>query len=121
MLFEDLIDKINQSADKLDFVTTRQYIESNYEQLEEKKHLLNTNARDILEFVLERINLGLTPISKPELATINTVNMYARNFNLNGIKLAVSRNSQLFMRSDITDYLNKDAKVLLEGMGIIEK
>ena len=121
MTLEDLIKKINESAEELDFSSTRVYIENNIERLKERKFLLNSNAREILKFVLERMESGYQPISRVELAAINTINMYAETFNLSGIKLTVKNNPQLFLREDVTDYLNQNARVILEGLKVIEK
>ena len=121
MTLEDLIKKINESAEELDFSSTRVYIENNIEMLKERKFLLNSNAREILKFVLERMESGYQPISRAELAAINTINMYAETFNLSGIKLTVKSNPQLFLRDDVTDYLNQNAWVILEGLKVIEK
>lgn len=121
MTLEDLIKKINESAEELDFSSTRVYIENNIEMLKERKFLLNSNAREILKFVLERMESGYQPISRAELAAINTINMYAETFNLSGIKLTVKSNPQLFLRDDVTDYLNQNARVILEGLKVIEK
>ena len=121
MRLDELIEKINTSAEELNFGTTRRYVENNYDLLKENKHLLNSNARDILTFVLERAETGIAPISRPEMAIINSINMYAKKFNVKGIKLAVKNNPKLFLRSDIRDYFNNDARIVLEGMGVVGK
>lgn len=119
MQLDELIHKINSSADELNFGSTRRYIELNYELLKDHKHLLNSNARDILTLVLERTETGNPPLTRPEMATINSINMYAKNFNVQGIKLVVKSNPKLFLRSDIADYFTNDAKLILKGMGVI--
>jgi hypothetical protein len=121
MQLEEIIDKINRSTENLDYGTARRYVEINYEILEEHKHLLNTNAREILSFVSERIESGHEPLTRAEMATINNINMSAKKFNLSGIKIAIKSNPTLFLRQDVVDYLNNDAKIILEGMGVIEK
>jgi hypothetical protein len=121
MKLDELIQKINTSAEELNFGMTRTYIEHNYELLKENKHLLNSNARDILTLVLERTESGYPPLSRPEMSTINSINTYAKKFNIKGIKLAVKSNPKLFSRPEITDYFNQDAKIILVGMGVIKE
>lgn len=121
MQINELIQQINNATEQQDYATARLYVENNYELLAEHKHLLNANARDILGIVNEWKEKGISPVSKVEMATINSVNNYAKRFNVRGVKLAVKNNPKVFLRPDITDYLNGDAKILLEGMGVIEK
>ncbi|GIO26960.1 hypothetical protein [Ornithinibacillus bavariensis] len=121
MQLEEIINKINQSTEELDFGTARRYVENNYELLKNQKHRLNTNAREILSFVSERFESGLQPLSRIEMAAINAINISAKKFNLSGVKLAIKNNPKLLLRHDVLDYLNSDAKILLESMGVIEK
>ncbi|WP_010094709.1 hypothetical protein [Ornithinibacillus scapharcae] len=121
MQLDEIIQKVNTSSENLEFGITRRYVENNYELLSENKHLLNTNAREILNFVLERIESGFPPLTRPEMATINSINNYAKQFNLRGVKLAIKGNPKLFIRPEIQSYLNQDAKAVLEGMGVLEK
>ena len=48
------------------------------------------------------------------------MNNYASKFDLRGLKLSVKNNSELLLRKDIRTYLNADAQIFLEGMGVIE-
>jgi hypothetical protein len=119
MQLDEVIEKINYATEQLDFSTVRRYVESNYEILESYKHLLTKNAREILNLVTNRLETGHPPLSRPQMVTINSINQYAKNLNIRGIKIAVKNNPKLFAREDIVDYFNKDAKIILEGMGTI--
>jgi hypothetical protein len=121
MNIKEIIDSINKSVEELDFVTARMYIERNIDSLVPHKNLLKSNAKDILNFLTERLQSGQSPLSRKDMITINTINSYAHKFNVKGIKLILKDNSKLVLREDIMTYLNSDAKVILEGMGAITK
>lgn len=118
---KDLINHINKSVEELDFITARKYIEENINYLNENKIYLKGNARELLNFLTKRIDSGIEPLKRSELATINSINISASKFDLRGIKFLIKENAQLLLRKDVMEYLNSDAKALLEGMGIIEK
>ncbi|MDF2605974.1 MAG: hypothetical protein K0S34_164 [Bacillales bacterium] len=120
MQLDELISKINQSVEELDFVTTRIYIEENVQILNENKNLLKKNARDLLEFITKRLDSGKEPFKRQELAVFNALNNYALKFDLRGLKVCVKDNAKLLLRDDVIYYLNSDAKILLEGMGVIK-
>ncbi len=117
----DLIARINNSVEELDFATARMYIEENIEVLNDNRSQLKSNARDLLEFLTKRIEAGHQPLTRKEMAVINTVNSYASKFDLRGLKIVIRDHSLLFLRNDIEAYLNTDAKIILEGMGAIPK
>lgn len=119
MELDELIEKINQCADEFDFVTARKYIEENIEILKNNKLSLNSNAREILNFLTEQLKSGVKPLSKSEINIINAINSYAYKFDLMGIKFLLKNNAQVFMKKDSMSYLNSDAKTLLSGMKVI--
>jgi hypothetical protein len=116
MNFQELISRVNNSVDELDFVTARKYIEQNLDLLKDKRPFLKSNARELLVF-LEKQNFE--PMKRKELAVINSINLYSTKFDLRGLKFAIRENSQLILRKDISLYLNSDAKALLESMKVI--
>jgi hypothetical protein len=121
MNIKEIIDLINKSVEELDFVTARMYIERNIDSLVPHKNLLKSNAKDILNFLSESLQSDQKPLTRKDMITINTINSYAYKFNVKGIKLILKDNSKLFLREDIMNYLNSDAKIILEGMGAITK
>ena len=116
---QELIAKVNQSTDELDFVSARVYIEENLQLLKEKQAKLNSNARELLTFLVSRMESGIKPLSRQELAVIHSINTYAANFDLRGIKFVMKDHAKLLFRKEVINYLNSDAKIILEGMGAI--
>ena len=121
MSIKELIKKINQSVDELDLVTTRKYIEANIEVLNDNKRFLKSNARELLDFLTSRLESGYEPLTREELATVNAINSYATKFDVRSIRMIIKGKEPLLIRKDFIDYLNSDAKIILEGMGAIEK
>ncbi|OMP68377.1 hypothetical protein [Domibacillus epiphyticus] len=121
MEFEELVRKINKHVEELDYFSARKYIEQNIDDLQQNKHLLNSNAREILMFLVDQINSGHAAMTRQELSAINAINEYSYKFDLRGIKMLLKNRAALFMREDIDGYLNKDAKEILTGMGAIKK
>ncbi|MET3698933.1 hypothetical protein SAMN05877753_110169 [Bacillus oleivorans] len=119
MDIQDLIAKVNQSTDELDFATARVYIEENLQVLKEKQAKLNSNARELLRFLVDQKESGIQPLSRQEMAVINTINTYATKFDLRGLKFLVKDHAKLLFKKEVVDYLNSDAKIILEGMGAI--
>ncbi|RLQ96897.1 hypothetical protein D9X91_07090 [Falsibacillus albus] len=119
MGFRELLKKIDQSVDNHDLVLTRVYIQENIDVLEENRHLLKGNARELFEFLYNQGQDGTKPLSRQEIITINSINSYASKFDLKGIKFCVKHNAPLMLRKDISHYLNADAKIILQGMGAI--
>lgn len=117
----ELTTTINKYVEDLDFGTARVYLEENATILSENKNRLNSNARALLEFIIDRQQEGVQPLTRKDMSIINATNSYASKFDLRGLKVMVRDNSQVFLRSDITAYLNADAKIILEGMGSISK
>ncbi|MEH7342647.1 hypothetical protein V7122_01980 [Bacillus sp. JJ1532] len=119
MQIQELISKINISVEELDLVTARKYIEENIDSLNGNKNLLKSNARTLLDFFT---NSSITKsLSRQDMATIHSINTYATRFDLRGLKLFIKDKAELLLRNDVVQYLNSDAKILLEGMGAIEK
>ncbi|RFU62841.1 hypothetical protein [Peribacillus glennii] len=121
MGIKELILKINQSVEELDLVTTRKYIEENLEVLNGNKNLLKGNARELLVFLTNRLESGYEPLTRGEMATVSAINSFASKFDVRSIKVTIKDKEQLFLRKDFIDHLNADAKIILEGMGAIQK
>jgi len=117
----DLVARINNSVEELDFAAARMYMEENIEILNKNRNYLKTNARDLLEFLTKRMEAGQQPLTRKDMAVINAVNSYASNFDLRGLKVVIRDHSLLFLRNDIEAYLNSDARIILEGLGAIPK
>jgi hypothetical protein len=117
----DLIARINNRVEELDFAAARLYMEENIEILNENRSHLKSNARELLEFLTKRMEAGQQPLTRKDMAVINAVNNYASKFDLRGLKVVIKDHSLLFLRSDIESYLNTDARIILEGMGAIPK
>jgi hypothetical protein len=117
----DLIARINNRVEELDFAAARWYMEENIEILNENRSHLKSNARELLEFLTKRMEAGQQPLTRKDMAVINAVNNYASKFDLRGLKVVIKDHSLLFLRSDIESYLNTDARIILEGMGAIPK
>ncbi len=116
---EELINQINKFVEDLDFVTARKLIEDNLEILKKHRISLKSNARELLKIIEERSEAGNDPISRQEMATLLAINSYASKFDVRSLKIIVKDKAALFLRKDIVEYLNTDAKVILEGMGAI--
>ncbi|WP_203246035.1 hypothetical protein [Sporosarcina beigongshangi] len=120
MEIQELLVKINQSIEKLDLISARTYIEKNMELLRKNKHHLSRNARELLDFLQSESNSTTNNYNRRELHMINTINTYATRFDVRGLRLSVKNNPDLLMKKDIRLYLNADAKILLEGMKVIQ-
>lgn len=121
MRTKDIITSINGFVDSLNFSTARKFIEENYELVSENRHLLNHNAREIFKFVEKHLNSEEEPLTRDEIRAITVVNTYATKFDLRGLKLTLKGKEQLFLKEHVLGYLNADAKILLEGLGVINK
>ncbi|QGH35851.1 hypothetical protein GI584_18110 [Gracilibacillus salitolerans] len=121
MRFSEIVKSINHATENLDLVTSRRYIEENLELLKEKRHLLNHNAREILSFMIKRQEAGYRNLDKKELASIRTVNLYAEQFDVRGIKLIIKEKPYLFFEKEAINFLTDDAKVILTGIGVVKK
>jgi len=121
MNLQELATKINACVEDVDLVAARKYMEENKELLKDNKSLLKRNARELFDFLLNSSKSNSKPLSREEVAATNAINLYATRFDIRGLKIAVKNHSELLLREDITPYLNKDARILLEGMGAIQK
>ncbi|MDQ0412743.1 hypothetical protein [Mesobacillus stamsii] len=121
MNLEVLTAKINKYVGEMELATARVYIEENVEILNEHKNMLNKNARELLDFLLELQADGGQPLTRKEMAIINAINTYANKFDVRGIKMLVKDNPNLLLRPDALAYLNSDAKTILQGMGAISR
>ena len=120
MEIQELLAKINQSIENLDLISARRYIEKNMELLRQNRHHLSPNARDLFDFLQSESNSSTNEYNRRELHMINTINTYATRFDVRGLRLSVKNNADLLMKKDILYYLNADAKILLEGMKVIQ-
>ncbi|MGG0657784.1 hypothetical protein [Rummeliibacillus pycnus] len=118
---KELILIINKAVDELDFVTARKLIEENLDFVYQYKTHLKSNAREILNFIKEKVDQGEKPLTKSEINTINAINIYASKFDIRGLKLCIKGKEQLFLRDEVLSYLNSDARIMLEGMGTVRK
>jgi hypothetical protein len=116
---EVLTAKINKNVDEMEFATARVFIEENIKTLDEHKNMLNKNARELLEFLLEQQANGGEPLTRKDLSILNAINTYANKFDVRGIKILVKDYHKLLLRKDTTAYLNADAKIILKGMSAI--
>lgn len=121
MNLQELATKINACVEDIDLVAARKYMEENKELLKDNKSLLKRNARELFDFLLNSSESNSKPLSREEVAATNAINLYATRFDIRGLKIAVKNHSELLLREDIKPYLNKDARILLEGMGAIQK
>ncbi|MEZ7172599.1 hypothetical protein [Sporosarcina sp. OR05] len=118
MIQQELLRSINKCMDDLDFISARKYMEENMEMLKENKHHLRRNARELFNFL---INNTAEPITRREMNIIYSINSYASNFNVRGLKMLIKDNVDLMLREEIISYLNEDAKTILESMQVINK
>lgn len=121
MDFRDLLKQLNKSIDNLDLVSARKYIEENIDILTKNRQLLQGNSRAMFDLIKQKKDLGIKPLSRHEMAVIYSINNYATKFDLTGLKLVVNNNPELFVNEEIIQYLNADAKTLLQGMKVLNK
>jgi len=119
--FRDLLKQLNKSIDNLDLVSARKYIEENIDILTKNRQLLQGNSRAMFDLIKQKKDLGIKPLSRHEMAVIYSINNYATKFDLTGLKLVVNNNPELFVNEEIIQYLNADAKTLLQGMKVLHK
>ncbi|WP_096550919.1 hypothetical protein [Ureibacillus thermosphaericus] len=120
MLLSNLIIRINGAVDALDYGTARRYIEENFDTVYENRHLLNSNAREILLFVQQKFESVEQTLTKDELHAITVINTYASRFDISGLKIFLREKEQLLLRENTLKNLNNDAKILLSIMGMIK-
>lgn len=120
MLLSNLIIRINGAVDALDYGTARRYIEENFDNVYENRHLLNSNAREILLFVQQKFESVEQTLTKDELHAITVINTYASRFDISGLKIFLREKEQLLLRENTLKNLNNDAKILLSMMGMIK-
>lgn len=121
MILQELITNINKSVESLELSIARKYIEENIEILKDNKTLLNSNARELLTFISNRKDDGYDQLTRREMMIIQAINTSANKFDLREIKKILTGNSMLLVRKDVLDFLNADAKVILEGMKAINQ
>lgn len=116
-----MIISINGAVDRLEYAAARKYIEENFDIVYENRHLLNSNAREILKFVQQKKVSGNQTLTKEEMNAIAVVNTYARRFDIRGLKLYLKEKEDLLTKEDTFNNLNNDAKILLTSLGMIPK
>ncbi|PLS14605.1 hypothetical protein CVD28_27225 [Bacillus sp. M6-12] len=119
MNIKELIGSIHKSVENLDLVTARKYIEENIGVLSDNKLLLKGNARELFDFLANRLEEGYEPLTRTEMATISAINSFASKFDVRSIKVTIRNKEQLLLRKDFIDHLTRDAKIILQGMGAI--
>lgn len=119
MLLQDIISTINKNVEEFEYSIARKFIEENIGVLNENKTLLKGNARELLDFISNRKDSGLEQLTRKDLMVINAINSSATKFDLRGLKNIIKDHPKLLLRKDVLDYLNSDAKVILEGMKVI--
>lgn len=100
--------------DKFDLVSARRYIVL----LNENKHHLWSNARALLDLLLNKTD---SPLNRREMDVIHSLNTSAARFDIKGLKVTVENNADLLMKEKMDHYLNADAKILLEGINVIQR
>ncbi|KAA0549963.1 hypothetical protein FZW96_01025 [Bacillus sp. BGMRC 2118] len=120
MEIKDLINNIHKYVDDLDLVTARKYIEENIDLLKANRNLLKGNARELLSFIITRMESGEEKLTRGEIATALTINKFSNNFDLRSIKLSIKNKEKLLLSKEFASYLNADAKTILSGMGAIK-
>ncbi|WP_277586745.1 hypothetical protein [Psychrobacillus antarcticus] len=121
MDFQELLKQLNKSIDSLDLVSARKYIEENIEVLTKNRQLLRGNSRAMFDLIKQKKDTGEKALSRHEINVIYSINSYATKFDLVGLKLVVNNNPELFINEGIKNYLNADAKTLLQGMNVLHK
>ncbi len=121
MYIEQLIQTINEKVEELDLVTARKLMEENIEYLKKNERKLKKNGRELLKFITDSIQSGYEHPTRQELAIYHSINTYASKFDVRGLKMIVKGNEQTLLKKSARNYLNSDAKVLLEGLGAISK
>ncbi|MFC5541448.1 MAG: hypothetical protein C0P75_012455 [Bacilli bacterium] len=122
MDIKKLILCINGAVDALEYATARKYIEQNLDIVDENRHLLNSNAREILQFVKDNLGSSEQPLTKKEMNIITVINTYAKKLDVRGLKLYLKEKEkeQLLQRKNVLNILNADAKILLTSLGFIK-
>lgn len=119
MDFQELLKQLDKSIGSLDLVSARKYIEENLDILTKNRQLLRGNSRAMFDLIKQKIDSGEKPLSRHEMTVIYSINTYATKFDLAGLKLVVNNNPELFMNEEIKQYLNADAKTLLQSMKVL--
>lgn len=116
-----VIVKINKACDDMDFVSARMFIEGNIKQLSEgiNYRQLNSNAQTLIKHVISDNTGESTKLSRTEMLTIHNINQYCSEFNISMLKRTLKNSLVLLQREDVTPLLNKDAKIILENMGVL--
>ena len=121
MDLQELLKQLNKSVDSLDLVSARKYIEENLDILTKNRQLLRGNSRAMFDLIKQKKDTGEKALSRHEMNVVYSINSYATKFDLAGLKLVVNNNPELFLNEEIKQYLNADAKTLLQGMNVLHK
>ncbi len=87
-----------KSMDNMDLVTARSFIENNLELISENRYLLKSNARSLFEMLLKNMESVINKLNWNEMNVIYSINKYASNFDVRGLKLSIKNNSALLVK-----------------------
>lgn len=121
MNLKELLNQINNSMDNVDLVSARKYIEQNIELVEANKHHLKSNARALFDIFKNNTDMSEKSLNRLEMNIIYSINKYATEFDLRGLKTSIKNNADLLMKEEVKYHLNSDAKTLLISMNVISK
>ena len=117
-----IIVRVNKACDDLDFIGARQLIEMNLIKLSEAINykLLNMNAKTLIKHVInENSSENNNKLTRKDLLIINNINNYCTNFDISMLKRTLRDSIVLLQRPDVLPLLNKDARLILDNMGVI--
>ncbi|WP_342512491.1 hypothetical protein MKY34_18020 [Sporosarcina sp. FSL K6-1522] len=117
MKLQELVNAVNRCVDRLDLVTARRYIEGNMELLNDNKHRLKRNARELFDYLNTKTEDSL---SRQEMNIVLSINSRAARFDIRGLKFLIGNHPDLLLRDDVKLHLTADAKAILEGMNMIK-
>jgi len=119
MEFREIISEISKSFEIHDLVSVRELVEDNLELLNKNKHRLNGKIKNVFDFFTNQSDF--LPLNRSDVAVINTINHYASNFDVRGIRIVLKDHITLLFRDDSIQFLSSDAKIILESMNVIPK
>ncbi|MBS4174324.1 hypothetical protein [Bacillus sp. FJAT-49736] len=119
MELREIMTEIAKSLDDHDLISVRKNIEDNIEILSQNKHRLKGKLKSAFDFLTNQSNKE--PLNRSDVAVINTINHYATNFDVRGIRIVLKDHFILFFKDETVEFLSSDAKIILESMGAIPK
>lgn len=73
----------------------------------------------MFDLIKQKNDSGEKALSRHEMNVIYSINSYATKFDLAGLKLVVNNNPEILLNEKTKQYLNIDAKTLLQGMNVL--